>query len=77
VKMGRKQTKGDPGAVNTAVEVREHADDPNTQCSWDPPDESKWRRMLYCKWMPAEGWSLKKSFLHETWFKAAAEAKER
>jgi len=77
VKMGRKQSKGDLGAVNTAVEVREHADDPNTQCSWDPPDESKWRRMLYCKWMPAEGWSLKKSFLHETWFKAAAEAKER
>jgi hypothetical protein len=69
VRMGRKVTKKDAGKVNLAVEVREHKDTPNSQCSWDPPDETKWRRLLYCKWMPAEGWTLKKSFLHETWFK--------
>jgi len=77
VRMGRKQTKNDPGAVNMAIQVREHQDDPNPQCSWDPPDESKWRRMLYCRWMPAEGWSLKKSLLHETWFKPPSDAKVR
>ena len=69
VRMGRKATKKDGGTVNLAVEVRERKDTPNSQCSWDPPDETKWRRLLYCKWMPAEGWTLKKSFLHETWFK--------
>jgi hypothetical protein len=71
VRMGRKATKKDPGAVNVAVEVREHKDTPNSQCSWNPPDDTKWRRVLYCTWMPAEGWALKKSFVHETWFKAA------
>jgi hypothetical protein len=69
VRMGRKATKKDGGAVNLAIEVREHKDNTNSQCSWDPPDETKWRRLLYCKWMPAEGWALKKSFLHETWWK--------
>lgn len=72
VRMGRKATKKDAGTVNVAVEVREHKDTPNSQCSWDPPDETKWRRLLYCKWMPAEGWTLKKSFLHETWWKPPA-----
>jgi hypothetical protein len=71
VRMGRKATKKDGGTVNLAVEIREHKDAPNTQCSWEPPDETKWRRLLYCKWMPAEGWTLKKSLLHETWFKPA------
>ena len=74
VRMGRKANKKDPGTVNTAVEIREHEGTPNSQCSWDPPDNRKWRRLLYCSWMPAEGWKLKKSFLHETWFKPASDA---
>jgi hypothetical protein len=69
VRMGRKATKRDGGAVNLAVNVREHKDTSNSQCSWEPPDQTKWRRLLYCKWMPTEGWTFKKSFLHETWFK--------
>jgi hypothetical protein len=71
VRMGRKATKKDPGTVNVAEEVREHKDNTNSQCSWNPPDDTKWRRLIYCTWMPAEGWTLRKSFLHETWFKAA------
>ena len=77
VRMGRKATKKDPGTVNVAVEVREHKDTPNSQCSWNPPDDTKWRRVLYCAWMPAEGWALKKSFLHETWFKATPAPKSQ
>jgi hypothetical protein len=75
VRMGRKATKKDPGTVNVAVEIREKKDTPNSQCSWDPPDNTKWRRLLYCSWMPAEGWTLRKSFLHETWLKPAPDAK--
>ena len=41
VRMGRKETKKDGGTVNRAVEVRERKDTPNSQCSWDPPDETK------------------------------------
>ena len=76
VRMGRKAIKKDPGTVNVAVEIREKQDAPNSQCSWDPPDTSKWRRILYCSWMPAEGWTLRKSFLHETWLKPAPDAKD-
>jgi hypothetical protein len=41
VQMGRKATKKDPGTVNVAVEVREHKDSLNSQCSWNPPDNTK------------------------------------
>ena len=74
VRMGRKATKNDPGTVNTATKVREKKDAPNTQCSWDPPDEKMWTRVLYCTWMPAEGWKLQNG-LHKTWLKPAGEAK--
>ena len=75
VRMGRKATKNDGGMVNQAVEVREHQGTPNSQCSWDPPDETKWRRLLKCTWMPSEGCTLKRSSSHETWFKPPEEKK--
>ena len=71
VRMGRKATKKGSGAVNTAVQVREKKDTPNSQCSWDPPDDKMWTRVLYCSWMPAEGWQLHNG-LHKTWLKPAA-----
>jgi hypothetical protein len=74
VRMGHESTKTDPGAVNMLVEVREKKDAPDSQCSWDPPDNTKWTRVLYCKWMPAEGWTLKKG-LYKTWLKRDSNAK--
>ena len=68
VRMGRKATKKDPGVVNTAVEVREKKDTSNSQCSWSPQDEKMWTRVLYCTWMPAEGWKLNNG-VHKTWIK--------
>jgi hypothetical protein len=70
VRMGRKATKKDPGLVNTAVQVREKKDTPNSQCTWSPQDEKMWTRVLYCTWMPAEGWKLNNG-LHKTWIKPA------
>ncbi len=75
VRMGRNPAKNDAGMVNVAVEVREHKGDPNSQCSWDPPDTTKWARVLYCKWMPAEGWTLEDKFLHKAWLKSEPAAK--
>ncbi len=40
VRMGHEANKKDPGTVNTAVEVREKKDAPDSKCSWDPPDNS-------------------------------------
>jgi hypothetical protein len=74
VRMGRESTKTDPGAVNTAVKVREKKDAPDSECSWDPPNNMMWSRILYCKWMPAEGWTLKNG-LYKTWLKRAPDAK--
>ena len=72
VRMGREATKKDPGKVNTAVEIRQKKDAPNSRCSWDPPDDKLWRRVLYCDWMPAEGWTLKKG-AWKTWLKPASD----
>jgi len=75
VRMGREATKKDASSkVNTLVEVREKKDAPNSRCSWDPPKDYLWRRVLYCDWMPAEGWTLKKG-AYTTWIKRAPEAK--
>jgi hypothetical protein len=74
VRMGREATKKDPSSkVNTLVEVREKKDAPNSRCSWDPPKDYLWRRVLYCDWMPAEGWTLKKG-AYTTWLKPASDA---
>ena len=76
VRMGREATKTAPGAVNTAVQVREKKEAPDSQCLWDPPNNLMWGRVLYCKWMPAEGWTLKNG-LHKTWLKRGPDAKNQ
>jgi hypothetical protein len=74
VRMGRESTKQDPGTVNKLVEVRQKKDAPDSRCSWDPPNDKLWRRVLYCDWMPAEGWTLRKG-ADKTWLKPASDAK--
>jgi len=73
VRMGRESTKKGPGKVNVLVEVRQKKDATDSHCSWDPPDDKLWRRVLYCDWMPAEGWTLKKG-AYKTWLKPASDA---
>jgi len=74
IRMGRESTKKDPGTVNVVIEIRQKKDAPDSQCSWDPPNDKLWRRVLYCSWMPAEGWTLKTGG-HKTWLKRAPDAK--
>jgi hypothetical protein len=74
IRMGRESTKKDPGTVNRVIEVREKKNAPGSRCSWDPPKDFLWRRVLYCDWMPAEGWTLKKG-AYKTWLKRASDAK--
>jgi hypothetical protein len=76
VRLGRESTKTDPGAVNTAVRVREKQNAPDSQCSWDPQNNMMWARILYCTWMPAEGWTLKNG-MHKTWLKRDPDAKNQ
>ena len=73
IRMGRESSKKDPGRVNVLVEIRQKKYASESHCSWDPPNNSLWRRVLYCDWMPAEGWTLKKG-AYNTWLKRAPEA---
>lgn len=68
VRMGHEATKKDPGKVNVLVEIRQKKDAAESHCSWNPPKDFLWRRILYCDWMPAEGWTLTKGS-HNTWLK--------
>jgi hypothetical protein len=74
VRMGRESNKKDPGTVNKLLEVRQKQDATESHCSWDPPNDRLWRRVLYCDWMPVEGWTLKNGS-HKTWLKPASDAK--
>ena len=74
IRMGRESTKKDPGKVNVLVEIRQKVDAPESHCTWDPPNESLWRRVLYCDWMAAFVWTMMK-VAHNTWLKPASDAK--
>lgn len=74
LRMGRVGTKMDPGAINTVTEVREKQGIADSKCSWEPRNETLWHRLLYCSWMPAEGWVHTKGF-YDTWLKPASGAK--
>jgi hypothetical protein len=74
IRMGHESTKNNPGVVNMAVEVREKEGAPDAKCSWDPPNDRLWRRMLYCTWMPAEGWTRTKG-AWATWLRRDSDAK--
>lgn len=46
------------GPVNMLTRIREKQNDFGLQCRWDPPDLNLRERILYCDWMPEEGWKL-------------------
>jgi len=77
VAIGRpaRKRRGDPGAINRAVRVRESLNDTSTACRWDPEDDRLWTRILYCDWMSAEGWQLERG-LDKTWFRPAADERQ-
>jgi hypothetical protein len=73
IRMGRASNKKEPGKVNVLVKIRQKKDAPESHCSWDPPNESLWRRVIYCDWMPKEGWTLTKG-AYNTWLKRSPDA---
>ena len=71
VKSGRSPVKGDSGRLNTVMRVRQKGGEGATSCNWIPPDPSLWARILYCDWMPSEGW-IEQGGMNKAWFKPAA-----
>lgn len=65
----KKQSKnGDKGSINQALQVRESLNDESGQCRWDPENETLWMRVLFCEWMPSDGWVYRDG-LNKGWFK--------
>lgn len=54
--------QNDSGALHTVNQVRQKHGDGGA-CRWIPPDERMWARVLYCDWMPSEGWVRQNSVI--------------
>ena len=68
LELGREARRGDPGAVNRAVRVRDRHDDPDNPCRWLPDRDGLWLRVLHCDSLEAQGWVHKDGIGHP-WFK--------
>ncbi len=53
---------------NTLTRVREKAQASTKACRWMPDDPTLWVRVIYCDWMPGEGWT-QQSGLFPYWIK--------
>jgi len=71
VRSGRPPAKGDAGRLNTVMRIRQKNGDGATTCNWVPPNPQLWARVLYCDWMPGEGW-IEQGGINKAWFKPAA-----
>ncbi len=73
IKSGSLPREG-KSSVNTLVRVVQKKDDLSNTCRWEPHDRT-YGRVLYCDWMPKEGW-VKYTFgplpFDKTWIKPAA-----
>jgi hypothetical protein len=69
IRAGREPVKGGPGQVNVATRIVRGANDTSATCRWEPQNTKLWMRILYCDWMPQEGWVELKTALRHTWFK--------
>jgi hypothetical protein len=58
VRLGRLPQKegGDAGEANRVTRVVEKSESATSQCRWVPPNRMLWGRVIYCDWMPSEGW---------------------
>ena len=57
------------GPVNILTRICEKQNDFGRQCRWDPPNPGFLRRILYCDWMQAEGWTLERGQVFQYWIK--------
>ncbi len=68
VRSGRAPANGDAGLLNTMTRIVEKYGNGDSHCWWDPKDDRLWLRVLYCDWMPNEGW-IKQDGVNPAWYK--------
>jgi hypothetical protein len=57
-------------AVNSITRVLQPAGADNGACWWDPKDDKLWRRVMFCSWMPEQGW-VRQEGLTTGWYRKA------
>jgi hypothetical protein len=73
VRVGRPPKNGDAGKVHLVTRVVQKYGGNEERCWWDPKDNRLWLRVLYCDWMPNEGW-IKQGGTKPAWYKPAPSA---
>ena len=73
IKVGRPPEGGDAGVLNVVTRVVQRDADNAGTCWWDPKNDRLWMRILYCEWMPKEGW-VKQGGITPAWFKPPTSA---
>lgn len=71
VRVGRPPKDGDAGKLHTVIRVVQQYGGNEKSCWWDPKDNRLWLRVLYCDWMPDEGW-IKQGGTNPAWYKPAS-----
>jgi len=71
MRVGRPPQDGDHGLLNTVTRVVMKRGQDDGSCWWDPRDDRLWLRVLYCSWMPEQGWT-KQGGIHPAWYKPPA-----
>lgn len=67
VRSGHPPEKGDAGQLNVVTRMVQKYEDKEGGCWWDPKDDRLWLRVLYCDWMPKEGW-IKQGGTNPAWY---------
>jgi hypothetical protein len=70
-RVGHPAQDGAPALMNTVTRVVQRPDADDAACWWDPPNDKLWLRVLYCKWMPEQGW-VKQGGVNPAWYKPLA-----
>jgi hypothetical protein len=68
LRVGHVAEGGQPALMNAITRVVQKSGNDDGACWWDPKNESLWQRVLYCEWMPKEGW-IKQGGMGPAWFK--------
>ena len=69
VRTGRPPAPSAVGQLNTVTKIWQKG--PSGACRWIPPDPNLWARVLYCDWMPANGW-IEQTGVLNAWYKPGA-----
>jgi hypothetical protein len=68
LRVGHPAEGGNSAAMNSVTRIVQKSGKDDSTCWWDPKNDSLWQRILYCEWMPSEGW-VKQGGMTPAWFK--------